>query len=48
MQNSVYLTTENINKKKKTEKRIIENEKRCRNGVPKSTQTRKGIKVSEG
>ena len=31
--------------KKTTETRIIENEKRCKNGVPKSTQTRKDMKV---
>ena len=32
---------ENINKKvQKQERKIIKNEKRCRNGVPKSTQTR--------
>ena len=27
------------------DRKIIENEKRCRNGVPKSTQTRKDIKA---
>ena len=30
---------------KNKDRKIIENEKRCRNGVPKSTQTRKDIKV---
>ena len=37
---------EKINKKvQKKDRKINKNEKRCRNGVPKSTQTRKDIKV---
>ena len=37
--------TENINKQKKKQKRESLNEKRCRNGMPKGTQTREVIKV---
>ena len=38
----LHNVAENINKKlQKQERKVIKNEKRCRNGVPKSTQTRK-------
>ena len=38
----LHNVAENFNKKvQKQERKIIKNEKRCRNGVPKSTQTRK-------
>ena len=39
---SLYNVAENSNKKvQKQERKIIKNEKRCKNGVPKRTQTRK-------
>ena len=38
----IHNVTENITKKSaETRRKTIKNEKRCRNGVPKNTQTRK-------